>query len=99
MAVFQEMELNNVQPDSVACAALMRAFNRGSQPGKALLLAELMREKDIPYIDAVLFEMVSACTMYVPRPQNTHWVYYDITVPRNLALYFLLKLARVEDLN
>ncbi|KAG6418978.1 hypothetical protein SASPL_121186 [Salvia splendens] len=63
LAVFQEMELNNVQPDSVACAALMRAFNRGSQPGKALLLAELMREKVIPYIDAVLFEMVSACTI------------------------------------
>ncbi|KAG6416450.1 hypothetical protein SASPL_123880 [Salvia splendens] len=63
LAVFQEMELNNVQPDSVACAALMRAFNRGGQPGKALLLAELMREKDIPYIDAVLFEMVSACTI------------------------------------
>lgn len=62
-AVFQEMELNNVQPDSVACAALMRAFNRGSQPDKALLLAEIMREKNIPYIDAVFFEMVSACSM------------------------------------
>lgn len=57
------MELNNVQPDSVACAALMRAFNRGSQPDKALLLAEIMREKNIPYIDAVFFEMVSACSM------------------------------------
>lgn len=62
-AVFQEMELINVQPDSVACAVLMRAFNRGAQPGKALLLAELMREKNIPYIDAVFFEIVSACTM------------------------------------
>ncbi|KAI3471607.1 hypothetical protein Pfo_028257 [Paulownia fortunei] len=62
-AVFQEMELNNVQPDSVACAALMRTFNRGSQPGKVLLLAEFMRDKKIPFIDAVFFEMVSACTI------------------------------------
>ncbi|KAI3472203.1 hypothetical protein Pfo_029691 [Paulownia fortunei] len=46
------MELNNVQPDSVACAALMRTFNRGSQPGKK-----------IPFIDAVFFEMLSACTI------------------------------------
>ncbi|KAK6149140.1 hypothetical protein DH2020_016665 [Rehmannia glutinosa] len=62
-AVFQEMELNDVQPDSVACAALMRTFNRGSQPGKILLLAEFMREKKIPFIDAVFFEMVSACSI------------------------------------
>ncbi|GFP92215.1 pentatricopeptide repeat-containing protein at2g41720 [Phtheirospermum japonicum] len=62
-AVFQEMELNGVQPDSVACAALMRTFNRGSQPGKVLLLAEFMRDKKIPFIDVVFFEMVSACSI------------------------------------
>lgn len=62
-AVFQEMELNDVQPDSVACAALMRTFNRGSQPSKVLLVTEFMREKKIPFIDAVFFEMVSACSM------------------------------------
>lgn len=57
------MEVSNVQPDSVACAALMRAFNRGSQPGKVLMLSEFMRNKNILFIDAVLFEMVSACSM------------------------------------
>lgn len=57
------MEMSNVQPDSVACAALMRAFNRGSQPGKVLSLSEFMRDKKIPLIDAVFFEMVSACSM------------------------------------
>ncbi|KAL0453113.1 UNVERIFIED_CONTAM: Pentatricopeptide repeat-containing protein [Sesamum latifolium] len=61
--VFQEMELNGVQPDTVACAALMRTFNQGSQPGKVLLLAEFMREKEIPFTDAVFFEMVSACSI------------------------------------
>ncbi|XP_073153720.1 pentatricopeptide repeat-containing protein At2g41720 isoform X1 [Henckelia pumila] len=63
LAVFQEMELNDVQPDSVACAALMRSFNKGSQPGKGLLVAEFMREKKIPFTDAVFFEMVSSCSI------------------------------------
>ncbi|GER25863.1 pentatricopeptide repeat-containing family protein [Striga asiatica] len=61
--VFQEMELNSVQPDSVACSALMRAFNRGSQPGKVILIAEFMREKKLPFDDAVFFEIVSACSI------------------------------------
>lgn len=65
LAIFQEMELNNVQPDSVACATLMRIFNKGSQPGKVLLVAEFMRDNKIPFTDVVFFEMVSSCSMYV----------------------------------
>lgn len=57
------MELSGIQPDSVACAALMRTFNKGSQPEKVVLVAEFMRDKRIPFIDAVFFEMVSACTL------------------------------------
>ena len=64
-AVFQEMELNDVQPDAIACSALMRAFNRGCQPSKVILIAEFMRDKAVPFIDANFFEMVSACSMYV----------------------------------
>lgn len=62
-ALFQEMEINGVQPDSIACAALMRAFNKGGQPSKVLVLAELMREKEIPLNDSISFEMVSACSL------------------------------------
>lgn len=62
-ALFLDMETNDVQPDSVACSALMRAFNKGGRPSKVLVLAEYMREKAIPLNDATFFEMVSACSM------------------------------------
>ena len=62
-ALFLEMERNDIQPDSVACSALMRVFNKGGQPSKVLVLAEYMREKAIPLHDAIFFEMVSACSM------------------------------------
>ncbi|VFQ72207.1 unnamed protein product [Cuscuta campestris] len=61
--VFREMELNNVIPDSIACSSLMRAFNKGCQPAKALIVAEFMRERNIPFNDAIFFEMVSACSI------------------------------------
>ncbi|CAI9099897.1 OLC1v1036785C1 [Oldenlandia corymbosa var. corymbosa] len=61
--IFQEMELDGVQPDSVAFSTLMRAFNRGCQPEKVLLAAEFMKDKNIPFTDAVLFEVISACSM------------------------------------
>ncbi|PPD67099.1 hypothetical protein GOBAR_DD36022 [Gossypium barbadense] len=61
-AIFLEMEENGIQPDSIACSAL-RAFNKGGQPSKVLVLAKYMREKAIPLNDAVFFEMVSACSM------------------------------------
>jgi hypothetical protein len=57
------MEANNILPDTIACSALMRAFNKGGQPSKVLILAEIMREKEIPFGDAIFFEMVSACSM------------------------------------
>ncbi|KAE8692542.1 Detected protein of unknown function [Hibiscus syriacus] len=57
------MEENNIQPDSISCSALMRAFNKGGQPTKVLVLGEYMTEKTIPLNDAVLFEMVSACSI------------------------------------
>lgn len=57
------METNSIDPDSIACSALMRAFNNGGQPSKVLLLAEVMREKDIPLNDSIFFEMVSACSL------------------------------------
>ncbi|KAJ0044038.1 hypothetical protein Pint_17867 [Pistacia integerrima] len=62
-ALFLEMETTDIQPDSVACSALMRAFNKGGQPSKVLVLAEFMREKEIPFSEAILFEMVSACSI------------------------------------
>lgn len=57
------MEANNIQPDSIACSALMRAFNKGDQPTQVLVLADLMRKEDIPFTDAIFFEMASACSM------------------------------------
>lgn len=62
-AVFQDMELNDVHPDAIACSALMRSFNRGCQPDKVLLVADFMRERNIPFTEAVLFELVSASSM------------------------------------
>ncbi|XP_009617024.2 pentatricopeptide repeat-containing protein At2g41720 isoform X1 [Nicotiana tomentosiformis] len=62
-AVFQEMELNDVHPDAIACSALMRSFNRGCQPDKVLLVADFMRERNIPFTEAVLFELVSASSI------------------------------------
>ncbi|KAK6941818.1 Pentatricopeptide repeat [Dillenia turbinata] len=61
--LFQEMEINNIVPDTIACAALTKAFNRGCQPTKVLILAKIMRDKNIPFSDAVLFEMVMACSL------------------------------------
>ena len=61
--LFEEMEANNILPDTIACTALMRAFNKGGQPSKVLILAEIMREKEIPFGDSIFFEMVSACSM------------------------------------
>ncbi|KAM3234630.1 pentatricopeptide repeat-containing protein [Capsicum annuum] len=62
-AVFQEMELNGVLPDSIACSALMRSFNRGCQPDNVLLVADFMKERNIPFTEAVLFELVSASSI------------------------------------
>lgn len=57
------METTDIQPDTIACSALMRAFNKGGQPSKVLTLAAFMREKEIPFSDAVFLEMLSACSM------------------------------------
>ncbi|KAJ6921846.1 hypothetical protein NC652_015709 [Populus alba x Populus x berolinensis] len=62
-ALLQEMEEYNIQPDTIACSALMRAFNKGGDPSKVLILAEFMREREIPLSDAIFFEMVSACSL------------------------------------
>ncbi|KAK2975136.1 hypothetical protein RJ640_010816, partial [Escallonia rubra] len=62
-ATFQEMGMSDAQPDSISCSAMMRALNRGHQPTRVLLVAEFMREKDIPFIDAIYFEMISACSI------------------------------------
>ena len=62
-ALLQEMEMNDVLPDAIACSALMRAFNKGCQPAKVMSVAEFMRDKGIPFNDAAFFEMVSACSM------------------------------------
>lgn len=62
-AMFQEMDSCGCQPDSIACSALMRALNKGEHPAKVLSVAEFMREKNIPFTDAIFFEMVSACSL------------------------------------
>lgn len=61
--LFEEMETNGIQPDSIACSAVMRAYNRGGQSSKVLILAEHMREKGIPFNDSTLFEIISACSL------------------------------------
>lgn len=61
--LFVEMKTTSIHLDSIACTALMRAYNKGGQPSKVLDLAEFMREKEIPFSEAILFEMVSACSM------------------------------------
>ncbi|GMP97480.1 hypothetical protein CsSME_00045716 [Camellia sinensis var. sinensis] len=33
-AILLEMEMNDVQPDAIACSSLMSAFNKGCQPAK-----------------------------------------------------------------
>lgn len=62
-AIFQEMEATGIQPDIIVCSALMRAFNKGSQPAKVLSLLEYMKEKNIPISDAIYFEVISACSL------------------------------------
>jgi pentatricopeptide repeat protein len=57
------MKENDVKLDTIACAALMRAFNKGGQPGRVFSLAQSMREKDIPLSDTIFVEMVSACSL------------------------------------
>lgn len=57
------MEENDIQPDVVACSALMRALNKGNQPAKVLGLLEYMKEKNIPVNDAIHFEVISACSL------------------------------------
>jgi len=59
--LFLEMEANGIEPDSIACSALMRAFNKGGQPSNVFVLMDLMREKEIPFTGAVFFEIFSAC--------------------------------------
>lgn len=61
--LLQEMEEHNIQPDTIACSALMRAFNKGGKPKQVLILADFMKEKEIPFSDAIFFEMVSACSL------------------------------------
>lgn len=62
-ALFQEMEMKGIQPDLIACSALMRAFNRGNQPAKVLIISEFMQDRKIPMNDSIYFEIFSACSM------------------------------------
>lgn len=59
--LFLEMESNGVEPDSIACSALMRAFNKGGEPSNVFIMMDLMREKEVPFSGAVFFEIFSAC--------------------------------------
>uniref|UniRef100_A0A2P2KV72 Pentatricopeptide repeat-containing protein At2g41720 isoform X2 n=1 Tax=Rhizophora mucronata TaxID=61149 RepID=A0A2P2KV72_RHIMU len=61
--LLEEMESFDIKPDTIACSALMRAFNKGGEPSKVMILAEFMRENNIPFGDAVFYEMVSACSL------------------------------------
>jgi len=47
--VFKDMEVNDIQPDPIACSSLMEALNRGCQPTQIIELSELMWEKNIPF--------------------------------------------------
>lgn len=59
--LFLEMGANGIDPDSIACSALMRAFNKGDQPSNVFVLMDVMREKEVPFTGAVFFEIFSAC--------------------------------------
>ncbi|XP_002529506.3 pentatricopeptide repeat-containing protein At2g41720 isoform X1 [Ricinus communis] len=61
--LIQEMEDYDIQLDTIACSALMMAFNKRGNPSQVLILAEFMKEKEIPFSDAIFFEMVSACSL------------------------------------
>ncbi|KAF7147532.1 hypothetical protein RHSIM_Rhsim03G0026900 [Rhododendron simsii] len=62
-ALLEEMGMNNVQPDAIAFSAMLRAFNTGCQPAKVMSLAGVMREKNVPFSDAIFLEMLSACSI------------------------------------
>ena len=62
-ALFEEMETNGIEPDSISCSAVMRALNKGGQSSKVIILAKHMREKEIPFIDSIFFEIISACSL------------------------------------
>ncbi|KAF7132012.1 hypothetical protein RHSIM_Rhsim09G0172900 [Rhododendron simsii] len=62
-ALLKEMGMNNVQSDAIAFSAMLQAFNTGCQPAKVMSLVGFMREKNIPFSDAIFLEMLSACSM------------------------------------
>ncbi|KAK9123243.1 hypothetical protein Sjap_012845 [Stephania japonica] len=37
-SLFEDMEANGIQPDTIACSSLMKAFNRGGQPARVIEL-------------------------------------------------------------
>lgn len=55
--------MHDIQPDAIAYSSLMKSFNRGCQPERVLALAELMKEKSVPFNSAISFEILSSCTM------------------------------------
>lgn len=61
--VFKDMEVNDIQPDPVACSSLMEALSRGCQHRQVLELAVLMQEKNIPLNSRASFEILSASSM------------------------------------
>ncbi|OVA04024.1 Pentatricopeptide repeat [Macleaya cordata] len=103
--LFQDMEMNDIQPDSIACSSLMKAFNRGCQPARVIHLAQLMREKAIPFSEATFFEIISACSML--RDWRTTMDLIEMMEPSfsivsigllNQLLYFLGKSGKVETM-
>lgn len=88
--LFLEMEANGVEPDSIACSALMRAFNKGGEPSNVFILMDLMREKEVPFTGAVFFEIFSACNTYT---------YSYITIINHLSTFYLSMFSSASSLN
>ncbi|KAK9157317.1 hypothetical protein Scep_003891 [Stephania cephalantha] len=61
--LFEDMEANGIQPDTIACSSLMKAFNKGGQPARVIVMEQFMRDKTIPFSEATVFEILSACSM------------------------------------
>ncbi|KAI3988551.1 hypothetical protein MKX01_026365, partial [Papaver californicum] len=103
--LFEDMEINEIEPDSIACSSLMKAFNKGWQPAQVVRLAQLMREKAIPFSEATFFEIISACSML--RDWRTTMSFIEMMEPSfsrvsigllNQLLYFIGKSGKVETM-
>ncbi|KAK1277599.1 Pentatricopeptide repeat-containing protein [Acorus gramineus] len=103
--LFEDMEINNVQSDSIVYSSLMKAFNSGGQPAKVLHLAELMKGKNIPFNEASIFEIISACSVLrdwrtaIDTIEEMEHLFPSVSLEHlNHCLHFLGKSGKIEHM-